>query len=164
MKTGARGLVAPRAGRGRVEERERESEQKNFRGKHFHGDSSGRGVEKATQTSLDFLPEHHTDFIFSVVGEELGFIGGVSLLGFFGVMMWRIWRAAVLARDQFGRLVCVGVLGMFVFQIFENVGMTMGITPVTGIPLPFMSYGGSAMIASFIGVGLTLNVHMRRFS
>ncbi len=70
----------------------------------------------------------------------------------------------MLARDQFGRLVCVGVLAMLVFQIFENVGMTMGITPITGIPLPFMSYGGSAMIASFAGIGLVLNVHMRRFS
>ncbi len=128
------------------------------------GGVAGRGLFQGTQTNLSFVPEQHTDFIFTAVGEELGFIGGVSLLGFFGVMMWRIWRAAVLARDQFGRLVCVGVLGMFVFQIFENVGMTMGITPVTGIPLPFMSYGGSALIASFIGIGLILNVHMRRFS
>jgi len=128
------------------------------------GGLGGRGLFQGTQTNLSFVPEQHTDFIFTAVGEELGFIGGVSLLGFFGVMMWRTWRAAVLARDQFGRLVCVGVLGMFVFQIFENVGMTMGITPVTGIPLPFMSYGGSALIASFIGIGLTLNVHMRRFS
>jgi len=78
--------------------------------------------------------------------------------------VWRTWRAAVLARDQLGRLVCVGVLAMFVFQLFENVGMTMGITPITGIPLPFMSYGGSATVASFVGIGLVLNVHMRRFS
>ena len=110
------------------------------------------------------MPEQHTDFIFTAVGEELGFIGGLSLLGFFAVMMWRIWRAAVLARDQFGRLLCVGVLAMLVFQIFENVGMTMGITPIAGIPLPFLSYGGSAMIASFIAVGLVVNVHMRRYS
>jgi rod shape determining protein RodA len=128
------------------------------------GGVAGRGLFQGTQTNLSFVPEQHTDFIFTAVGEELGFIGGVSLLAFFGVMMWRIWRAAVLARDQFGRLVCVGVLAMLVFQIFENVGMTMGITPITGIPLPFMSYGGSAMIASFVGIGLVLNVHMRRFS
>jgi rod shape determining protein RodA len=128
------------------------------------GGVAGRGLFQGTQTNLSFVPEQHTDFIFTAVGEELGFIGGVSLLGFFGVMMWRIWRAAVLSRDQFGRLVCVGVLAMLVFQIFENVGMTMGITPITGIPLPFMSYGGSAMIASFVGIGLVLNVHMRRFS
>ncbi|HET7722660.1 MAG TPA: rod shape-determining protein RodA [Acidimicrobiales bacterium] len=128
------------------------------------GGVAGRGLFQGTQTNLSFVPEQHTDFIFTAVGEELGFIGGMTLLGFFGVMVWRIWRAAVLARDQFGRLVCVGVLAMLVFQIFENVGMTMGITPITGIPLPFMSYGGSAMIASFAGVGLVLNVHMRRFS
>ena len=128
------------------------------------GGVAGRGLFQGTQTNLSFVPEQHTDFIFTAVGEELGFIGGLTLLGLFGVMVWRIWRAAVLARDQFGRLVCVGVLAMLVFQIFENVGMTMGITPITGIPLPFMSYGGSAMIASFAGVGLVLNVHMRRFS
>ncbi len=128
------------------------------------GGVAGRGLFQGTQTNLSFVPEQHTDFIFTAVGEELGFVGGVSLLGFFGLMVWRIWRAAVLARDQFGRLVCVGVLAMLVFQIFENVGMTMGITPITGIPLPFMSYGGSAMITSFMGMGLVLNVHMRRFS
>jgi rod shape determining protein RodA len=128
------------------------------------GGVAGRGLFQGTQTNLSFVPEQHTDFIFTAVGEELGLIGGMSLLGLFGVVVWRIWRAAVLARDQFGRLVCVGVLAMLVFQIFENVGMTMGITPITGIPLPFMSYGGSAMIASCAGIGLVLNVHMRRFT
>jgi rod shape determining protein RodA len=128
------------------------------------GGISGKGLFQGTQTNLSFVPEQHTDFIFTAVGEELGLLGAVALLGLFGVMIWRIWRAAVLARDQFGRLVCVGVLAMLVFQIFENVGMTMGITPITGIPLPFMSYGGSAMITAFLGVGLVLNVHMRRFS
>lgn len=128
------------------------------------GGIAGRGLFQGTQTNLAFVPEQHTDFIFTAVGEELGFLGGVSLLGFFGVMMWRIWRAAVLSRDQLGRLLCVGVLAMLVFQTFENVGMTMGITPITGIPLPFMSYGGSAMITCFVGIGLVLNVHMRRFS
>jgi rod shape determining protein RodA len=128
------------------------------------GGLGGRGLFQGTQTNLSFVPEQHTDFIFTAVGEELGLLGGMSLLGLFGVVTWRIWRAAVLARDQFGRLLCVGALAMLVFQIFENVGMTMGITPITGIPLPFMSYGGSAMIASFLAVGLVLNVHMRRFS
>ena len=128
------------------------------------GGLAGRGLFQGTQTNLSFVPEQHTDFIFTAVGEELGFLGGLSLLAFFGVMTWRIWRAAVLARDQFGRLLCVGVLAMLVFQIFENVGMTMGITPITGIPLPFMSYGGSAMLTSCMAVGLVLNVHMRRFS
>jgi len=128
------------------------------------GGVAGRGLFQGTQTNLSFVPEQHTDFIFTAVGEELGFLGGMSLLALFGVMTWRIWRAAVLARDQFGRLVCVGVLAMLVFQIFENVGMTMGITPITGIPLPFMSFGGSAIIAGFMGIGLVLNVHMRRFT
>ncbi len=128
------------------------------------GGVAGKGLFQGTQTNLSFVPEQHTDFIFTAVGEELGFLGGISLLGFFGVMMWRIWRVAVLARDQLGRLLCVGVLAMLVFQIFENVGMTMGITPITGIPLPFMSYGGSAMITSSMAIGLVLNVHMRRFS
>ena len=128
------------------------------------GGVAGRGLFQGTQTNLSFVPEQHTDFIFTAVGEELGFLGAVSLLGLFGVVTWRLWRAAVLARDQFGRLLCVGVLAMLVFQIFENVGMTMGITPITGIPLPFMSYGGSTMITSCIAVGLVLNVHMRRFS
>lgn len=128
------------------------------------GGIGGRGLFQGTQTNLSFVPEQHTDFIFTAVGEELGFVGGVALLGLFGVIVWRTWRAAVLARDQLGRLICVGVLAMFVFQIFENVGMTMGITPITGIPLPFMSYGGSATVASFVGIGLVLNVHMRRFS
>jgi rod shape determining protein RodA len=127
------------------------------------GGVAGRGLFQGTQTNLSFVPEQHTDFIFTAVGEELGFLGGTALLAFFGVMVWRIWRAAVLSRDQFGRLVCVGVLAMLVFQIFENVGMTMGITPITGIPLPFMSFGGSAMLAAFAGVGLVLNVHMHRF-
>ena len=128
------------------------------------GGIAGRGLFQGTQTNLSFVPEQHTDFIFTAVGEELGLLGGAALLSLFGVMMWRIWRAAVLARDQFGRLLCVGVLAMLVFQIFENVGMTMGITPITGIPLPFMSYGGSSIITAFLGVGLVLNVHMRRFS
>jgi rod shape determining protein RodA len=80
------------------------------------------------------------------------------------VIAWRIWRTAQMARDPLGTIICVGVLSMFVFQVFENVGMTMGIMPVTGIPLPFMSYGGSSTLTEFIAIGLVLNVHMRRFS
>jgi len=128
------------------------------------GGLGGRGLFQGTQTNLSFVPEQHTDFIFTAVGEELGFLGGATLLGLFGLIVWRTWRAAVLARDQLGRLICVGVLAMFMFQLFENMGMAMGITPITGIPLPFMSYGGSTTIASFLGIGLVLNVHMRRFS
>ncbi len=124
----------------------------------------GRGLFQGTQTRLDIVPEQHTDFIFTAVGEELGFAGSATLLGLLGIVAWRIWRVAHLARDPLGTLICAGVLAMFVFQVFENVGMTMGIMPVTGIPLPFMSYGGSATIMAFVAVGLVLNVHMRRFA
>ncbi|MGI9033445.1 MAG: rod shape-determining protein RodA [Acidimicrobiales bacterium] len=128
------------------------------------GGLTGKGVFRGSQTNLSFVPEQHTDFIFTAVSEELGFLGAVTLLGLFAIVVWRTWRTAVVARDRFGTLICVGVLGMIVFQVFENVGMTMGITPIAGIPLPFMSYGGSSMLASFAAVGLVLNVHMRRFA
>lgn len=128
------------------------------------GGLTGAGLFAGTQTKLSYVPEQHTDFIFTVVGEELGFAGGAMLLALFALMVWRIWRIALLASDFFGTLLCIGLLAMFAFQIFENVGMTMGIMPITGIPLPFMSYGGSATIASFLAVGLVANVHMRRFS
>jgi rod shape determining protein RodA len=127
------------------------------------GRITGAGLFEGTQTGLDFVPEQHTDFIFTVVGEELGFVGGAGVLFLLTVILWRIWRTAQLARDDFGMLVCVGVLAMFLFQIFENIGMTMGIMPVTGIPLPFMSYGGSSIITAFAAVGLVLNVHIHRF-
>jgi rod shape determining protein RodA len=128
------------------------------------GGIAGRGLFQGTQTNLSFVPEQHTDFIFTAVGEELGFVGACSLLGLFGLVMWRTWRAAITAKDEFGMLVCVGILAMLVFQVFENVGMTMGITPIAGIPLPLMSYGGSATVATFAALGLVLSVQMRRFS
>jgi rod shape determining protein RodA len=124
----------------------------------------GEGPFQGTQTRLEIVPEQHTDFIFTAVGEELGFIGAGTLLALLAVIAWRIWRTAQMARDPLGTLICIGVLSMFVFQVFENVGMTMGIMPVTGIPLPFMSYGGSSTLTEFIAMGLVLNVHMRRFS
>jgi rod shape determining protein RodA len=127
------------------------------------GGITGRGLFKGTQTNLAYVPEQSTDFIFTVVGEELGLFGSTILIALFGFITWRIWRAAATARDLFGTLVCVGVLCMFVFQIFENIGMTMGIMPITGIPLPFVSYGGSSTLAAFAGIGLVLNVGMRRF-
>jgi len=128
------------------------------------GGVSGKGLFRGTQTNLAFVPEQHTDFIFTAVGEELGFVGATTLLALFALVVWRTWRTAVLAKDRFGTLLCAGVLGMVVFQVFENVGMTMGITPIAGIPLPLMSYGGSATVATLVGIGLVLNVHMRRFS
>ena len=127
------------------------------------GGGSGKGLFEGTQTRLGFVPEQHTDFIFTAVGEELGFVGSATVLGLLALMCVRVWRTALIARDRLGTLICVGVLSMLVFQIFQNVGMTMGIMPITGITLPFMSYGGSSVIASWLAVGLVLNVHMRRF-
>jgi rod shape determining protein RodA len=128
------------------------------------GGVGGRGVFQGSQTNLSFVPEQHTDFIFTAVAEELGFAGAVTLLALFALVVWRTWHAAVLSRDRFGTLLCVGVMAMLATQVFENVGMTMGITPIAGIPLPFMSYGGSSTVAGFMAIGLVLNVHMRRFS
>jgi len=128
------------------------------------GGFEGAGFGDGLRTKNGFVPEQHTDFIFTAVGEDLGFIGGAALLLLYAALAWRLWRIALLSSDFFGTLVAIGVLAMFAIQIFENVGMTMGIMPITGIPLPFMSYGGSAVIASFIAIGLVLNIHMRRFS
>jgi len=128
------------------------------------GGLTGKGLFEGTQTKLGYVPEQHTDFIFSVVGEETGLFGSALLLALFGLVMWRTWRAAVLANDSTGALICVGVLAMLCFQMFENVGMTMGIMPITGITLPFVSYGGSSTLACFGAIGLVLNVHMRRYS
>ena len=127
------------------------------------GGMLGKGLFEGSQTNLSYVPEQHTDFIFTAVGEQLGFAGSALLLTLFSIVVWRTWRAAALARDVAGTLMCVGVIAMLTFQIFENVGMTMGIMPITGIPLPFMSYGGSSTLATFVGIGLVLNVHMRRF-
>jgi rod shape determining protein RodA len=127
------------------------------------GGTSGKGLFEGTQTRLGFVPEQHTDFIFTAVGEELGFVGSTTVLGLLALMCVRIWRTAQIARDRLGTLICVGVLSMLMFQIFQNVGMTMGIMPITGITLPFMSYGGSSVVASWLAIGLVLNVHMRRF-
>ncbi len=128
-----------------------------------HGGMLGQGLFSASQTRLGQVPEQHTDFIFSAVAEQVGFVGAGGLLALFGVVLWRIWRTAQLARDDFGTYVCVGILAMFTFQVFENVGMTMGIMPIAGIPLPFMSYGGSSMLVTCTAAGLVMNVHMRRF-
>jgi rod shape determining protein RodA len=128
-----------------------------------NGRITGKGLFRGPQTRLGYVPEQQTDFIFTALGEQFGLVGGSLLLGLFSIVVWRIWRTARLARDALGTLLCVGVLAMLVFQIFESMGMTMGIMPVTGIPLPFMSYGGSSTVACFVGVGLVLNVHMHRF-
>jgi len=127
------------------------------------GGGFGKGLFKGTQTNLSYVPEQRTDFIFTAVAEQLGFAGSSVLLLLFAFVVWRCWRAAMLAPDRGGTLICVGVMALIVFQVFENVGMTMGIMPIAGIPLPFVSYGGSAMIAYSIGIGLVLNVNMHRY-
>ena len=128
------------------------------------GGVDGKGFLGArTQTTLDFVPEQQTDFIFTAVGEQLGFIGSAALLGLFALMIWRAIRIAAMARDMFGTLIAAGIAAFWAFQVFVNVGMTMGIMPITGIPLPFMSYGGSSLITNFVAVGLLLNIHMRRY-
>ena len=127
------------------------------------GQFFGKGLFEGTQTSLSYVPENHTDFIFTVVGEEFGFVGAALMLALFLVVIWRGLRIAVLSKDLFGTLLASGVVGVFTLQVFMNVGMTVGIMPVTGIPLPFVSYGGTSLIVWFAMVGLLLNVHMRRF-
>lgn len=128
-----------------------------------NGGLTGTGYGNGEQTRAGLVPEQETDFIFTVIGEELGFIGSIVVLGLFGLLISRIWRAAQLAKDDFGTLICVGVLAMIVFQMFESIGMTAGIMPVTGIPLPFISYGGSSSVVSFIAIGLVISVRMRRW-
>ena len=127
------------------------------------GQFLGRGLFEGTQTKLSYVPENQTDFIFTVVGEELGFLGSVALLGVYALLLWRAIRIAALSRDMFGTLLAAGVIAVFGFQVFINVGMAIGIMPVTGLPLPFVSYGGTSLIGSFLMIGLLLNVHMRRF-
>ena len=127
------------------------------------GQFFGKGLLEGTQTSLSYVPENHTDFIFTVVGEEFGFVGAVVVLALFLLIIWRGLRIAVLAKDLFGTLLAAGVVGIFTLQVFLNVGMTVGIMPVTGIPLPFVSYGGTSLIVWLGMIGLLLNVHMRRF-
>ncbi len=109
------------------------------------------------------MAEQQTDFFFSVAVEELGFRGAAILLGLFALVVVRIWRVAVRSTDEFDRLLAIGIMAMFVFQVFQSAGMTMGMTPVTGIPMPFVSYGGSSMLTSMIAIGLVLGVHRRRF-
>jgi rod shape determining protein RodA len=127
------------------------------------GQLVGQGLFEGSQTKLAYVPENQTDFIFTVVGEELGFLGSATLLGLFALLLWRAIRIAALSRDAFGTLICSGVIAVFGFQVFINIGMAIGIMPVTGLPLPFVSYGGTSLIGSFLMVGLLLNVHMRRF-
>ena len=108
------------------------------------------------------MPEKHTDFIFSVIGEEFGFIGVLIVIILYFILLWQIINVAREAKDNYGRLLATGIAAMFFFHILENIGMTMGLMPITGLPLPFISYGGSSMITSLIAIGLVLNVNIRR--
>ena len=127
------------------------------------GQLSGKGVfNNDSIVQLGFLPEQTTDFIFAAGIEAFGFIGGIVILLLYSVLLIRIIYVALRARDHFGTFICVGVASMFIAHIFENIGMVMGVMPVTGIPLPFISYGGSNMLANMLAVGLTLSVSMRR--
>ena len=121
----------------------------------------GKGLFEGPQTSGRFVPEQQTDFIFTVAGEELGFVGCSLILFLYLLIFIRAFAICRQSRDLFGRLVCIGVIAWFIFQSFENIGMAMGLMPMTGVPLPFLSYGGSSMFANLIGIGLLQNVHAR---
>ena len=122
------------------------------------GGKDGRG-EQATQTKLDFLPGHHTDFVFSVVGEEFGFVGAALILSLFALLIWRSLRILTMAKNLYGTIVAGGVTAMLMFQVFVNVGMTLGIMPITGIPLPLVSYGGSSVLVTLMAIGFLQSIH-----
>ncbi|MHB8125932.1 MAG: rod shape-determining protein RodA [Desulfitobacteriaceae bacterium] len=122
----------------------------------------GKGYRMGTQGQFNFLPEHHTDFVFSVVGEEFGFIGTLSLLFCFFIFLLRSISIAAKSRDLYGMLIASGIISMFAFHILVNVGMTSGIMPVTGIPLPLISYGGNNMLSNMLAIGLLLSINLRR--
>ncbi len=126
------------------------------------GGPLGKGPFNSTQVRLGFLPDHYTDMIFSVFGEEMGYVGAVALLLLYFFLVYRVLLVGARAKDQFGALLCCGVAVMFFFQVLVNIGMTISIMPVTGIPLPFMSYGNNALLVNLISIGLVLNVAMRR--
>ena len=123
------------------------------------GQKIGRGQEEATQTKLNFIPEHHTDFIFSVVGEMYGFAGGAIVLALYALLIWRALRVLTMAKNLYGALIAGGIAAMIMFQVFVNVGMTIGIMPITGVPLPLMSYGGSSVLMTFMAIGILQSVH-----
>jgi rod shape determining protein RodA len=122
------------------------------------GEKTGRG-NHATQTKYNFLPEHHTDFVFAVVGERFGFVGAALVLSLYALLIWRGLRILTIAKNLFGALIAGGIVAMLLFQVFVNVGMTIGIMPITGIPLPLLSYGGSSVLTTFLAVGLLQSIY-----
>ncbi len=125
------------------------------------GQKTGRGAAQATQVALGYVPEDSTDFIFSVVGETYGFVGAALVLSLYALLIWRSLRILTMAKNLFGTLVAGGILAMLMFQVFVNVGMTVGIMPVTGVPLPLMSYGGSSVLVTLIALGLLQSIHIQ---
>ena len=128
------------------------------------GGITGQGLGQGGQTQGSFVPAQQTDFIFSVAGEELGLVGAGGIIMLFGIVFWRAYRVALHADDLFGRLVATGVMCWLAFHVVENIGMCLGLMPITGIPLPFVSYGGSSMFANMLAIGLLQNVHMKRYA
>ena len=124
----------------------------------------GKGVFSGTQSRLGFLPERHTDFIYAVIGEEMGFVGTMSVLALYMLLLWRIVNAARVARDRYGYLVCCGIGAVTAFYLLVNVGMCLGLVPVAGVPLPFVSYGGSNLAVTLLGMGIVGNVYSRRYA
>jgi rod shape determining protein RodA len=124
------------------------------------GQKTGRG-DHATQTKFNFLPEHHTDFINAVVGERWGFVGAALVLSLYALLIWRGLRILTMAKDLFGALVAGGIVAMLLFQVFVNVGMTLGIMPITGVPLPLMSYGGSSVVSTLLAIGLLQSIYVQ---
>ncbi|MGI5880850.1 MAG: rod shape-determining protein RodA [Syntrophomonadaceae bacterium] len=125
------------------------------------GGLAGKGLFNGTQVQLNFLPDHHTDFIYAVIGEEMGFLGAAFVIILYTVLLLRCIYIAFTAKDLFGSLIVSGITAMWLFHIFENIGMSLGIMPITGIPLPFLSYGGSAMLTNLVAAGLILSVNVR---
>jgi rod shape determining protein RodA len=125
------------------------------------GEKTGRGVKNASQTNLHFLPENQTDFVFAVVGETYGFAGAALVLSLYALLIWRSLRILMMAKNLYGTLIAGGILAMLMFQVFVNVGMTIGIMPITGVPLPLMSYGGSSVLVTFIALGLLQSIYMQ---
>jgi len=124
------------------------------------GEQTGRG-DRATQTRLDFVPERHTDFIFAVIGERYGFMGAAFVLSLYALLIWRALRIVTLSKNLYGTLIAGGITAILLFQVFVNVGMNLGIMPITGIPLPLLSYGGSSVLATFLAVGVLESIHMQ---
>ncbi|MFA6093043.1 MAG: FtsW/RodA/SpoVE family cell cycle protein [Elusimicrobiota bacterium] len=124
----------------------------------------GKGLFSGTQSQLGFLPERHTDFVFAVIGEEMGFLGAVGVLAFYLMLVWRIVNTARVARDRYGYLVCCGMASIYGFSLLVNVGMCVGMVPVAGIPLPLVSYGGSNLAVTLYALGITANIYSRRYA